>query len=89
MSTFFTLHPVAPFRLDYTVFALRRRSKNNVDLWDGQRYTRLLVIDNVPVKVVIEQKKDLMSLNCCSLYRANVTSYLQTESLMNWRCSWD
>lgn len=59
MSTFFTLHPVAPFRLDYTVFALRRRSKNNVDLWDGQRYTRLLVIDNVPVIVVIEQKKGL------------------------------
>ncbi|WP_454780446.1 DNA-3-methyladenine glycosylase family protein [Legionella sp. WA2022007384] len=59
MNASFILHPVAPFRLDYTVFALRRRTKNNVDLWDGQHYTRLLVIDNVPVKVVIEQKKGL------------------------------
>ncbi|RUR22699.1 DNA-3-methyladenine glycosylase family protein [Legionella qingyii] len=57
MSTSVIIHPVAPFKLDYTVFALRRRSKNNVDLWDGQHYTRLLVIDNVPVKVVLEQKK--------------------------------
>ncbi|CAM2948602.1 DNA-3-methyladenine glycosylase [Legionella steigerwaltii] len=58
MDSSFTLHPIAPFRLDYTVFALRRRSKNNVDLWDGQRYTRLLVIENVPVKVVVEQNKN-------------------------------
>ncbi|WP_392537792.1 DNA-3-methyladenine glycosylase family protein [Legionella sp. 227] len=58
METSFTLHPVAPFRLDYTALALRRRSKNNVDLWDGQRYTRLLVMENVPVKVVVEQNKN-------------------------------
>ncbi|VEB35705.1 DNA-3-methyladenine glycosylase family protein [Legionella cherrii] len=58
METFFTLHPVAPFRLDYTALALRRRCKNNVDLWDGQRYTRLLVMENVPVKVVVEQNKN-------------------------------
>ncbi|WP_255464335.1 DNA-3-methyladenine glycosylase [Legionella sp. PC997] len=56
MSTSLILHPVAPFRLDYTVFALRRRSKNNVDLWDGQHYTRLLVMDNMPVKVVVTQE---------------------------------
>lgn len=57
MKTTFTLYPVAPFQLDYTILALRRRSKNNVDLWDGHRYTRLLVIENVPVKVVVEQNK--------------------------------
>ncbi|MCE0722914.1 MULTISPECIES: DNA-3-methyladenine glycosylase family protein [Legionella] len=57
MKTTFSLHPVAPFQLEYTVLALRRRSKNNVDLWDGHRYTRLLVIENVLVKVVVEQKE--------------------------------
>ncbi|HHF0526563.1 TPA: DNA-3-methyladenine glycosylase family protein [Legionella anisa] len=57
MKTTFTLYPVAPFQLDYTILALRRRSKNNVDLWDGHRYTRLLVIENAPVKVVVEQNK--------------------------------
>lgn len=55
MKATFTLHPVAPFQLDYTVLALRRRSKNNVDLWDGRRYTRLLLIENAPVKVIAEQ----------------------------------
>ena len=29
MNVSFTLHPIAPYRLDYTVLALRRRSKNN------------------------------------------------------------
>lgn len=58
MSSTFILHPIIPFRLDYTVFALRRRSKNNVDLWDGKRYMRLLLIDNELIKVVIEQKNE-------------------------------
>lgn len=57
MEFSFSLHPVAPFRLDYTVSALRRRSKNNVDLWDGQRYTRVLILGNAPVKVVVKQIK--------------------------------
>ncbi|STY28555.1 DNA-3-methyladenine glycosylase [Legionella wadsworthii] len=57
MEYSFNLHPIAPFRLDYTVSALRRRSKNNVDLWDGQRYTRVLILENIPVKVVVEQIK--------------------------------
>ncbi|MCW8417807.1 DNA-3-methyladenine glycosylase [Fluoribacter dumoffii] len=55
----FTLNAVAPFRLDYTVFALRRRSKNKVDLWDRNCYTRVLIIENTPVKVVVEQKKGI------------------------------
>ncbi|MGE5789978.1 MAG: hypothetical protein ACM33C_03850 [Syntrophaceae bacterium] len=31
----FTLKPVAPFRLDYAVRALRRRPGNAIDRWDG------------------------------------------------------
>lgn len=58
MDSTFDLHPITPFRLDYTVFALRRRSKNNVDLWDGGRYMRLLVIENELLQVTIEQKSE-------------------------------
>lgn len=36
------LEPIAPFRLDYTVWALRRRAENIVDKWDGETYERVL-----------------------------------------------
>lgn len=58
MGSTFILHPITPFRLDYTVFALRRRSKNNVDLWDGRRYMRLLAIEHELLKVIIEQNSE-------------------------------
>ncbi|ARB92124.1 DNA-3-methyladenine glycosylase family protein [Legionella longbeachae] len=59
MNVSFTLYPIAPYRLDYTVFALRRRSKNCVDCWNGQYYTRVLNLDNKPIKVVVEQTNSL------------------------------
>ncbi len=37
----FTLKPVAPFRLDYTVWALRRRPGNAIDRWDGVAWRRV------------------------------------------------
>lgn len=55
MNASFTLHPIAPYRLDYTVFTLRRRSKNSVDRWDGQYYTRIFNLDNKPIKVMVKQ----------------------------------
>jgi DNA-3-methyladenine glycosylase II len=54
MSTSFLLHPTPPFRLDYTVWALRRRSRNIIDQWDGKYYTRLFVIDDQLIKVMAE-----------------------------------
>ncbi|MEO8401238.1 MAG: DNA-3-methyladenine glycosylase 2 family protein [Gammaproteobacteria bacterium] len=56
MTTSFLLYPALPFRLDYTVWALRRRSKNIIDQWDGKRYTRLFFIENQLIKVSVEQK---------------------------------
>lgn len=56
MHTSFNLYPVHPFRLDYTVWALRRRSKNIVDQWDDTRYTRLFLIEDQLIKVTVEQK---------------------------------
>lgn len=51
----FCIHPRPPFRLDLTVWALRRRARNQIDQWDGAMYTRVLLIDQVPVKVEVSQ----------------------------------
>ncbi|QBR85316.1 DNA-3-methyladenine glycosylase 2 family protein [Legionella israelensis] len=59
MNASFTLHPIAPYRLDYTVFTLRRRSKNSVDCWDGQNYTRVFNLDNKPIRVKVKQTNSL------------------------------
>lgn len=37
----FTLKPIAPFRLDCTVWALRRRPVNAIDRWDGTAWRRV------------------------------------------------
>jgi DNA-3-methyladenine glycosylase II len=53
-ATFF-VEPTPPFRLDLTVWALRRRSHNEVDLWDGQKFRRVLVLNGEPVAVEVAQ----------------------------------
>jgi DNA-3-methyladenine glycosylase II len=50
-----TLTAVPPFRLDLTVWALRRRGKNIVDQWDGMRYTRTLVYGQSTIKMTAIQ----------------------------------
>ncbi len=50
-----TLRPVPPFRLDYTVWALRRRPRNGVDRWDGTTYRRILFVDGRQVEVAVAQ----------------------------------
>jgi DNA-3-methyladenine glycosylase II len=44
-----------PFRLDLTVWTLRRRPDNAVDRWDGQTYRRLLPLPAGPVEVAVTQ----------------------------------
>jgi DNA-3-methyladenine glycosylase II len=51
----FQLEPVPPFRLDLTVWTLRRRPDNTVDRWDGQAYRRVLPLPAGPVEVVVTQ----------------------------------
>jgi len=46
--------PGAPYRLDLTVWALRRRSRNRLDQWDGT-YRRALVVGDRPVSVEVKQ----------------------------------
>jgi DNA-3-methyladenine glycosylase II len=45
----FAIEVRTPFRLDLTVWALRRRAHNTIDAWGGTTYTRTLVVDGTPV----------------------------------------
>jgi DNA-3-methyladenine glycosylase II len=49
----FTLKVVPPFRLDLTVWALRRRPENQMDRWDGKTFCRGLVLNGKPVEVAV------------------------------------
>ncbi len=50
------LEPAPPFRLDLTVWTLRRRPANIVDRWDGETYRRVLVADDgEPLEVAVTQ----------------------------------
>lgn len=54
-SVEFTLEPVPPFRLDLTVWALRRRPDNVVDRWDGRVYRRALAVGSEVVGIAVTQ----------------------------------
>jgi DNA-3-methyladenine glycosylase II len=44
-----------PFRLDLTVWALRRRPINRIDRWDGTTYRRTLFAGDTPVELAVTQ----------------------------------
>jgi len=50
-----TIRPLPPFRLDLTVWALRRRSRNAIDRWDGKTYRRIVVIGRRVTELAIRQ----------------------------------
>ena len=51
----FTLNPAAPFRLDLTVWTLRRQPVNEMDRWDGRTYRRVIVVGGNAVLVEVVQ----------------------------------
>lgn len=51
----FRLRPVAPFRLDFTVWALRRRPENVMDRWDGTTYHRVVAAKKAPIELAVRQ----------------------------------
>jgi DNA-3-methyladenine glycosylase II len=51
----FRYRPRRPFRLDLTVWALRRRAENRVDRWDGRSYRRVLVLSGKPRELTVTQ----------------------------------
>lgn len=55
-SPSFELQPVPPFRLDLTVWTLRRRPENTIDRWDEGTYRRVLAVDGEsPYEVAVSQ----------------------------------
>ena len=51
----FPVRAVPPFRLDLTVWALRRRPRNLVDRWDGVTYRRVVVVNGRPMEIAVRQ----------------------------------
>ena len=72
----FGLRPVAPYRLDLTAWALRRRGRNIVDRWDGSTYRRVVVIDGTPLEVVVTQ------IGSCERPRLTVTVFGRARTEM-------
>lgn len=58
-----TIPVVAPFNLAFTVWALRRRSANIIDLWDEDTYSRAIFVNNRPLKIVLVQKGTIYNPN--------------------------
>lgn len=77
----FTLRPVQPFRLDLTVWALRRRPNNTMDRWEEGIYRRTLIIGAMPVQVAVTQQKAKLAVtvtgaSLSSRTQADVTAAL-------------
>jgi len=51
----FSLNPAPPFRLDLTPWAIRRRPGNDIDLWDGETYQRVLIVQSKPALIHVTQ----------------------------------
>lgn len=51
----FVARPIPPFRLDLTVWALRRRPRNLIDRWDGTTYRRVIVVGGRPTELAARQ----------------------------------
>lgn len=49
------LHASPPFRLDLTVWVLRRLAANAMDRWDGRTYARVLAYGNTALRVQVRQ----------------------------------
>ena len=57
----------APFHLEATVRVLQRRPSNLVDVWEHDRYVRLLEVDGHPIMVEVENGGTIDSpdVRCC------------------------
>ncbi|MGH9586489.1 MAG: AlkA N-terminal domain-containing protein [Acidobacteriaceae bacterium] len=58
----FSLRPVPPFRLDWTVWALRRRAMNAVDRWDGSTYQRGITLDGNAALIAVTQHQGMLEV---------------------------
>jgi len=51
------VRPIPPFRLDLTVWALRRRARNAIDRWDGATYRRVILVGRRPTELAVYQDR--------------------------------
>ncbi|HCT80638.1 MAG TPA: DNA-3-methyladenine glycosylase 2 family protein [Micromonosporaceae bacterium] len=51
----FVLATDSAYRLDLTVWALRRRGTNAIDRWDAGQYSRILDLGDDPLRVLVKQ----------------------------------
>lgn len=77
-SFHFEINAVAPFRLDFTVWALRRRPTNIVDRWDGETYRRALVIQGDLIEIAVTQPDKAEAVLHIFVSGANKTEELKT-----------
>ena len=77
-SASFDLQPVSPFRLDLTVWTLRRRPDNLFDRWDGRTYQRVLIADDVPFEIAVTQLEESKSL-CVAVTGTKLTSSVKDD----------
>jgi DNA-3-methyladenine glycosylase II len=49
------IRPIPPFRLDFTVWVLRRRPRNAIDRWDGTTYRRIVTIGGRATELAVRQ----------------------------------
>jgi DNA-3-methyladenine glycosylase II len=54
----FLIEPSAPFRLDLTAWALRRRAHNEIDRWDERAYRRALPLGNDAMAISVTEDGD-------------------------------
>ncbi len=57
MITSFKLIAKPPFRLEFTAWALRRRSQNQMDIWEDNSYRRVLTLNKRPFLVIVGQRQ--------------------------------
>jgi DNA-3-methyladenine glycosylase II len=51
----FSISPSPPFRLDLTALALQRKPVNIIDMWNGEIYSRALMIQDIPMLIQVAQ----------------------------------
>ena len=80
----FYLQPASPFRLDLTVWALRRRPRNAIDRWDGSRYSRVVYIDGRRVELGVRQigPADAPELEVSCIYRGCEVAVSNVRSIV-------
>lgn len=78
LTASFNLEPSSPFRIDLTVWTLRRRPDNLFDRWDGKTYRRVLIVDDKPFEIAVTQCEESENL------RVVVTGIRLTLSLKNY-----